>query len=77
VLWTQKQDIGPGARAFHAMAYDTTRQRSKPVPSRITTANPTREPVVALVMMAAIDPPSILADFVRWALARIGVPVDP
>jgi hypothetical protein len=26
-LWTQKQDIGPGPRHFHAMAYDTSRKR--------------------------------------------------
>ena len=27
VLWTQKQDVGPSARAGHAVAYDTARQR--------------------------------------------------
>jgi Galactose oxidase, central domain len=26
-LWTQKQDIGPSARRFHAMAYDSFRKR--------------------------------------------------
>src|SRR5207247_10197698 len=25
--WTQRQDIGPAARAFAALAYDSTRQR--------------------------------------------------
>jgi hypothetical protein len=28
VVWTQRQDIGPQARASHAMAYDTGRQRT-------------------------------------------------
>jgi len=27
-LWTQKQDVGPGARWGHAMAYDASRQRT-------------------------------------------------
>lgn len=26
--WTQRQDIGPGARAFAAIAYDSQRQRT-------------------------------------------------
>jgi hypothetical protein len=26
--WTQRQDIGPAARAYAAMAYDSTRQRA-------------------------------------------------
>jgi Galactose oxidase, central domain len=28
VLWTQKQDVGPSARAGHALAYDAVRQRT-------------------------------------------------
>ena len=28
VLWTQKQDVGPSARAAHALAYDAVRQRT-------------------------------------------------